>query len=75
MFYLVAKTDKGLFELVDFSESQKNLLPQLTELQNENPASQPVVYDDKALRAGFLVDGFCIVALENQKYLIPLDEL
>jgi hypothetical protein len=74
MFYLVVEDAKG-FKLVDYSDQQSYLFTRLADVQNENPASQPVILDDRALRAGFLVDGFGNVELENRNYLVSLDSL
>lgn len=74
MFYLIVEDTKG-FKLVDCSDRQNCLFARLTEIQNENPASQPVVIDSKALRAGFLVDGFGNAALDPGNYLVSLDFL
>lgn len=73
MFYLIVEDGKG-FRLVDCSDRQRDLFPLIADAQEENPASQPVILDDKALRAGFLVDEFGNVALEKG-YLVPLDLL
>lgn len=74
MFYLVVQSEKG-HKLVDFSDHAKDILPRIPELLEENPASMPYVMDDKAMRAGFLVDGFGIVALDSGDMLVPLSEL
>lgn len=74
MFYLVVETKKG-FKLVDYSDQQSYLFARLADVQNENPASQPVIMDEKALRAGFLVDGLGTVALDDGMFLVPLSEL
>ena len=74
MFYLVMQCEKGP-RLVDFSDTANDLLRRVPVLLNENAASVPVVYDDKAMRAAFLVDGFGIVALEDGNYLVSLDDL
>jgi hypothetical protein len=74
MFYLIVDDGKG-FRLVDFSDRQSDLFPLIEDAQDENPASQPVILDDKALRAGFLVDGFGNVVTEGRNYLVSLDSL
>jgi hypothetical protein len=74
MFYLVTESQKG-YKLIGLSDRQLDLTAQIPALLDKNPASSPVVYDDKALRAGFLVDGFGIVAQEGDGYLVPLDDL
>lgn len=73
MYYLIVDDGKG-FKLVDVSDRQSDLFPLIADAQDENPASQPVILDDKALRAGFLVDGFGNVALDKN-YLVSLDSL
>lgn len=73
MFYLVVDDGKG-FKLVDYSDQQSYLFTRIADVQNQNPASQPIVLDDKAARAGFLVDGFGNVIIEGG-YLISLDDL
>jgi len=73
MYYLIVDDGKG-FKLIDVSDRQSDLFSLIADAQEENPASQPVIIDDKALRAGFLVDGFGNVALES-KYLVSLDSL
>lgn len=74
MFYLVMQCAKGP-RLIDVSDTANDLIQKVPKYLNENAASEPVVYDEKAMRAAFLVDGFGIVALENEDYLISLDDL
>lgn len=74
MFYLIVQSQNG-HRLVDFSDKTEDLFPQIENLQDENAASVPVIFDDKALRAAYLVDGFGIVAQESDGYLVLLDDL
>lgn len=74
MFYLVTQCEVGL-KLVGCSDHMKDLTQRIPELLNENAASMPVVMDDKAMRAAFLVDGYGIVALDSGDLLVPLNEL
>lgn len=74
MFYLITQSQNG-HRLVDFSDRTEDLLPQVSNLANDNAASLPVIYDEKAMRAAYLVDGFGIIAQENDGYLVLLDDL
>lgn len=74
MFYLVTQSQNG-HRLVDFSDKMDELLPQIDPLLSQNAAALPVIYDEKAMRAAFLVDGFGIIAQEGDGYLVSLDDL
>lgn len=71
MFYLVAQTEDG-HRLVDYEKGIRPLIPVMSDLLKENPAATYVIFNDKTLRAGFLVDGFGIPAQEDG-LLVPLD--
>lgn len=73
MFYLVTQAQEG-YKLVDLAMKVGDLTPRIQSLLNENAAAFPAIYDEKAMRAAFLVDGFGVVA-EEAGFLISLDDL
>lgn len=74
MYYLVTQSENG-HRLVDFSETTRDLMSQITTLLHDNAAGTPVIFNDQALAAAYLHDDFGIVHQEADGYLVELSDL
>lgn len=74
MYYLTHLDEQG-HKLIDFGNNYEPLAAQVSDRKNKNAACKAFIFNDKALRAAFLVDGFGIAQLDEGNYLIPLADL